>query len=173
MNKDKTSIILIGEGGIPTDFPKNDLYALLTLKSKINLNLPLNDEENKIFEELNERLKRWNRNFRNDEHYHILMDLKNMIYLKTRMKIELAFLDNCKPELYEAIEKFINEGFKNIVLISPNFLISKENLLKINDILDFIKRKYNNINLIDLTQININQITDFLVNIIFGVLDDK
>lgn len=172
MYKD-TCILLIGEGGIPIDLPKTELSKFLNLKSKIDSNLPLSNEENKIFEDLDKKIKKWKRNFRNDEYYHSLIDLQSLIFLKSKIKTDIAFLNYCEPDIYQAIESLINRGCKKIILISPNLIFQKEYELKLEDILNFIYMKYKNIEIINLIKLDYNFLGDFFINLINGVLNDK
>ncbi len=173
MDNNKTSILLIGEGGIPKDFPKNELSKFLNLKSKIESNLELSDEENIIFENLNNKIKKWKRNVRNDEYYHSIIDLKNLIYIKSKIKTYVAFLDYCEPDIYQAIENLIATGYKKIILITPDFILSKEKESKIDDILNFINIKYRGFKIINLCKLDYNIISDFFVNLVNGVIDGK
>jgi len=173
MDNNETSILLIGEGGIPKDFPKNELSKFLNLKSKIESNLELSYEENIIFENLNNKIKKWRRNFRNDEYYHSVIDLKNLIYLKSKIKTYVAFLDYCEPDIYQAIENLIDEGYKKIILITTALILSKEEKSKIEDVLNFINIKNKDFKIINLCKLDYNNISDFFVNLINGVIDGK
>lgn len=173
MDNKRNSILIVGEGGIPKDFPRNDLYAYLILKSKIECGINLTEEESEIFENLNNKLKKWNRNFRNDEYFHSLFDLQKLIFNKTRTLTEIAFLEYCEPDLYEAIETLHKRGVKKIVLISPLLVLSKEKEDKIIDILNFFKLKYENLNIINFCSLDYNILTNFYINLIKEALDDK
>lgn len=165
MNKNEC-LIIVGEGGIPSDFPKSELFKFLTFKSKIDCFLDLNNEERREFEELKYKLENWRRNFRNDEYYHTLFDLANFIELKYCIKTYYAFLEFSKPDLIQSIELAIKENFKKIYIISTKLILKKEDELKIKDIIQLIKMKYKNFEIINLTNLNFNEISNFLMNIV-------
>lgn len=159
-------LIIIGEGGIPTDFPKSDLFEFLNLKSKIDSYFELNDDERKKFEELKIKIKKWKRNFRNDEYYHSILDFSNFIYFKYKVNTFYAFLDYCEPDLLTSIENAINSKYKKIYIISTKLILKKDEILKVQDILKFIKMKYKDIEIFDLIDLKFDEISEFLINII-------
>ncbi len=163
---DERCLIIVGEGGIPLDFPKRELSYFLILKTKINSNLDLSEEERKAFEELENRLKNWKRNFRNDEYYHSLFDLSNFIERRFKIKTYFAFLDYSEPDLIKSIENAIREGFKKIFIVSSKLILKKEEDLKIKDEIDLIKMKYNDVRIYNFTNVNLDDISNFLINII-------
>ncbi|MGB9749398.1 MAG: hypothetical protein ACPLWB_00915 [Caldisericia bacterium] len=173
MYKEKTCIIVIGEGGIPTDFPKNELIKFLNLKSKIECGINLQEEENIIFEELSSKIKKWKRNFRNDEYYHSLVDLQNLIFIKSKIKTEIAFLDYCEPDLFKVLINLIENGYEKIILISPTLILSKQNEFKINDILNFIELKYKDLKIINLCNLDFEIVSKFFIDLIEGEINDK
>ncbi|MGC8942887.1 MAG: hypothetical protein ACP5KX_02115 [Caldisericia bacterium] len=173
MYKEKTCIIVIGEGGIPTDFPKNELIKFLNLKSKIECGINLQEEENIIFEELSSKIKKWKRNFRNDEYYHSLVDLQNLIFIKSKIKTEIAFLDYCEPDLFKVLINLIENGYEKIILISPSLILSKQNEFKINDILNFIELKYKDLKIINLCNLDFEIVSKFFIDLIEGEINDK
>lgn len=163
---DNFCLIIIGEGGIPSDFPKGELYEFLNLKSKIFSCLNLNDSERKRFEELKIKIKNWQRNFRNDEYYHSLIDLTNFITLKYKIKTFFSFLDYCEPDFINSIENAINLNYKKIYILSTKFINKKEEVLKIQDEINFIKMKYKDINITNLTNLNFDDISKFIIKIL-------
>lgn len=165
MNKE-ACLIIIGEGGIPSDFPKGDLYEFLNLKSKILSSLYLNEDERKRFEELKIKLNTWNRNFRNDEYYHALIDLSNFITLNYKIRTFYSFLDYCEPDLINSIENAINSNYNKIYILSTKFILKKEEALKIKDEINFMKIKYKNVEIINLTDLNFDDISKFMIDII-------
>lgn len=172
MNND-TSILLIGEGGIPSDFPKNELSKFLNLKSKIDANLELSSEEITLYEDLNNKIKKWKRNFRNDEYFHSLIDLQTLIFLKSKIKTSIAFLNYCEPDIYQAIGSLIDKGFKKIILICCNLILNKEYELKLNDFLNFIKIKYKGVSIINFIYLDFDPISNFFISLIKEALNDK
>jgi len=173
MYKEKSSIIIIGEGGIPKDFPKNDLLKFLNIKSKIECGINLLEEENIIFEKLSSKIKKWKRNFRNDEYYHSLVDLQNLIFIKSKIKTEIAFLDYCEPDLYNAIKNLIESGYIKIILISPTLILSKENEFKISDIVNFIELKYKDLEIVNLCNLDYDIISNFFIDLMEREINDK
>lgn len=165
MNKDEC-IIIIGEGGIPSDFPKNELSEFLILKAKIESFLDLNEEERKRFEYLKNKLKGWRRNFRNDEYFHSLFDLSNFIQLKYRIKTFFAFLDFSEPDLMKSIEDAIKNNFKRIFVVSTKLINKKEEELKISDEIELMRKKYKGIEIVKLTIFDFDKISSFLMNIV-------
>lgn len=159
-------LIIIGEGGIPSDFPKSELYEFLNLKSKIYSCLDLNESERKRFEELKIKIKKWQRNFRNDEYYHELIDLTNFITLKYKIRTFYAFLDYCEPDLIDSIENAINLKYEKIYIFSTKLINRKEESFKIRDEINLMKMKYKNIEIVDLTNLTFDEISNFLLKIL-------
>ncbi|MCX8094847.1 MAG: hypothetical protein N3D74_01460 [Caldisericia bacterium] len=156
-------LIIIGEGDIPSDFPKFELKEFLSLKSKIDSNFELNEFERKRFEELKIKIKNWKRNFRNDEYYHTLFDLTNLIFNKFKIKTFFAFLDYCEPDLQTSIENAINYNYKKIYLFSTKLILKKIELLKIQDEINLIKMKYKDLEIVNLVELNLNDISEFIL----------
>ncbi|MBC7195586.1 MAG: hypothetical protein H5U37_08020 [Caldisericia bacterium] len=165
MNNEKC-LIVVGEGGIPLDFPKKELSYFLILKAKIESNLDLSEEERRVFEELKNRLKNWERNFRNDEYYHSLFDLSNYIERRFKIKTYFAFLDFSEPDLIKSIDNAIKEGFKKIFIVSLKLILKKEDYLKIKDEIDLIKMKYSDVKIYNFTNLDLEEISNFLINLV-------
>lgn len=163
---ENSCLIIIGEGCIPTDFPKSDSAEFLKLKSKIDSYLELNDDERKKFEELKIRIKNWKRNFRNDEYYHSILDLTDFISSKYKIKTFYSFLDYCEPDLLKSIEDAINSKYKRIYIISTKLILKNEDILKVQDKLKFVKMKYKDVEIVDLLNLNFDEISEFLINFI-------
>ncbi len=162
---ENSCLIIIGEGCIPTDFPKSDSVEFLKLKSKIDSYLELNDDEKK-FEKLKIRFKNWKRNFRNDEYYHSILDLTDFVSSKYKIKTFYSFLDYCEPDLFKSIEDAINSKYKRIYIISTKLILKKENILKVQDTLKFVKMKHKDVEIVYLLKLNFDEISEFLINFI-------
>jgi sirohydrochlorin cobaltochelatase len=115
----RRGVILVGHGGIPTDYPREPLTALKALEAK---RLAMGGEPTPEELELDRRIRRWPRTPENDPYQAGLESLAAQ--LKATLNGDLfaiAYNEFCAPTLEEAVEALIADGAREIRVVSSMF----------------------------------------------------
>ena len=116
MNSPQYAVILVGHGGIPADFPYEQVVRLKRMEAQRRASGgPPSTEE----QELNARLRRWPRTPDNDPYRAGLERLA--AHLRPRLNntvFALAYNEFCAPTLEEAVEDVITEGATHVTILS-------------------------------------------------------
>jgi len=118
----KKCYVIVGRGDIPTDFPRKELGEYFALKAKIISGEILSKEESDRFEELNESLRKWKRNNRNDEYWEGFFDVISHIMRNAGSPVYFAFYQYCSPSITEAIGRAVKNKCKRIILVPAMFI---------------------------------------------------
>ena len=119
MSEATKGVVLVGHGGIPTDYPGELVTKLKRLEAQRRAaGLPMSPEEF----ELDQKIRRWPRTPASDP-YQAGLEL-----LATRLKpllrgarFSTAYNEFCTPTLSEAIEHHIADGATEITVVSTMF----------------------------------------------------
>jgi len=128
----KKIIILVGHGNIPNDFPEEKLKEYFKLR---NLKI-----EDKKFKEIEESLKKWERNENNDRHYFDLKKLSEEIEREIKIKTSFAFNEFCYPDMFEKFEE-IKDEYDEIYFVST-FIFKGKHSDEIKDKIEELKNNY-------------------------------
>ncbi len=128
----KKIIILIGHGDIPYDFPKDKLKEYFKLR--------LLKRKGKKFKEIEESLRRWERNENNDKHYFDLKKLSEEIEKEIKIKTDFAFNEFCYPNIFEKFEE-IKDEFDEIYFVST-FILNGKHTYEIKNKIEELKNNY-------------------------------
>ena len=119
MNITNRGIILVGHGGLPSDFPSEQVSKLMRLEKerRRTKQKPTAEEI-----EIDRSLRHWPRTVQSDPYKAGLEHLLSYLSpLFDGMRVELAYNEFCTPNLTEAIEAMIAEGIKHITVASTMF----------------------------------------------------
>jgi sirohydrochlorin cobaltochelatase len=113
------AVILVGHGGVPTDFPREVLARLKALEAqRRKAGAPPSAEEG----ELDATIRNWPRTDATDPYRAGLETLATR--LRTRLngaRLGVAYNEFCAPSLEDAVEQLIDEGIVSIAVI-PSML---------------------------------------------------
>ena len=115
----KGGVVLVGHGGIPTDYPREALNALKTLESKRRATGgdPSSEEA-----ALDRKIRQWPRTPQNDPYQAGLESLA--AHLKPAFNGDLfaiAYNEFCAPTVEEAVETLIAAGARQIRVVPSMF----------------------------------------------------
>jgi len=115
MPKSKKGIVLIGHGGVPTDFPRDNFNQLMSLHKNRKLDQPPSQTEI----ELEKTLREWPRSPENDPYKTGLEELADQLRTQVGDQIlATAYNEFCQPTIAQAVEGLIKNGVTNIVLLT-------------------------------------------------------
>jgi sirohydrochlorin cobaltochelatase len=115
MNKTKKGVVLIGHGGVPTDFPRDLFKKWMDLHKSRKADQPPTQVE----QDLENTLRDWPRTPDNDPYQFGLESLGRQ--LKDQLKecqLVTAYNEFCRPTIAHAVEELIESGIINIVLLT-------------------------------------------------------
>jgi sirohydrochlorin ferrochelatase len=135
----KKIIILIGHGNIPDDFPREKLREYFKLRNLYKTGFLKGKDEEK-FMEMEESLKRWERNENNDKHYFDLKKMGEEIEREIKIKTDFAFNEFCYPDIFEKFEK-IKDEYDEIYFVSTLIFEGKHSD-EIKNKIEELKDKY-------------------------------
>ena len=119
MREATTGVVLVGHGGIPKDYPGEDVMTLKRLEAKRRAaGLPMSKEEY----ELDQKIRCWPRTPASDPYQAGLEQLATA--LRAMLKSDhfsIAYNEFCTPTLEEAIEQHIADGAHHITVVSTMF----------------------------------------------------
>jgi sirohydrochlorin cobaltochelatase len=116
MSAGTRAVILVGHGGIPTDYPYDLVMKLKRLESQRRSTGGLPTQEER---ELDDRIRRWPRAESNDPYKAGLEALAaHLKPLLNSDKFAIAYNEYCAPTLDEAAEMLVAEGVREIVVLS-------------------------------------------------------
>lgn len=108
------AVLLIGHGGIPSDCPKNLIHEFMTLHKNRK-----DDIASKQEEELEQKIREWPRSAETDPYQaglELLAD--NLRLLLDDSILKTAYNEFCKPSIEQAVKNLVNEGIKEVILIT-------------------------------------------------------
>ncbi len=110
------AVILVGHGGVPKDFPREDVMKLKRLEGQRRASgAPPSAEEL----ELDQRMRHWPRTPATDPYQVGLESLAaHLRPLLGGALFAIAYNEFCAPTLEEAAEKLIKEGAQSILVVS-------------------------------------------------------
>lgn len=112
-NKD-TVILLAMHGGVPSDFPKDDLQQFMQLHTQAH------SGDKAVYDkahQLEHKLRNWPRSKDNDPFYWGSELLQNALQAKTSIPVILAFNEFCAPSIEDAMVKIVNDFQPNRILV--------------------------------------------------------
>ncbi len=170
----KKCYVIIGRGDIPTDFPRKELGEYFSLKAKIIGGEILSKEESDRFEELNESLRKWKRNNRNDEYWEGFFDVISHIMRNAGTSVYFGFYDYCSPSITEAIDRAVKNGCKRII-VAPVMIIPGDRVceIEIKERLEFSKILHPEAEIIYAWPYPEEEIADFIIKQIERFDNDK
>ena len=116
MDNNKTAVILIGHGGLPSDIPSEVVEKFMRLhKSRVKTGGEASAQEI----EHDNTIRRWSRTPETDPYKSGLENLASHMqkFLKD-FTIKTAYNEFCYPTIEEAIEELVEEGVSKIILIT-------------------------------------------------------
>ncbi|MEK9630204.1 MAG: CbiX/SirB N-terminal domain-containing protein [Nitrospinota bacterium] len=119
MTIEKKGIVLVGHGGLPSDFPEELVSKLKRLEAvRRKNNLPISDEENQI----DKTLRNWPRNKDTDPYQAGLQAVAESLKpLLEECDLEVAYNEFCSPTIKEAVRILVENGNNNITIICTMF----------------------------------------------------
>ncbi|MFX0086303.1 MAG: CbiX/SirB N-terminal domain-containing protein [Candidatus Hodarchaeota archaeon] len=157
-------IVLAMHGAPPRDFPKDEMYELFNLHSKIESKS--NDLENELkdrLEYLETKMKNWKRNEQNDPYYIGSITIANNLQRITKKKVFVGFNEFCSPTIQEAIKQAIDKGAERIFVVTT--MLTRGGDHAENDIpkeIEKAKQKYPNVDIHYIWPLNVPAIAQFL-----------
>ena len=116
MNKNKTAVILVGHGGLPSDMPSDIVEKFMRLhKSRIKAGTEITSEEI----ELDNTIRKWERTPETDPYKSGLEDLAtHMEPLLKNFILKTAYNEFCYPGIENAISELAEDSFSKIILVT-------------------------------------------------------
>ncbi len=113
------AVVLVGHGGLPSDFPEGLVSKLKRLESaRRKNNLPMTEEEL----EIDTQIRTWPRTSKTDPYKAGLEAVAgNLKSLLGQCDLEVAYNEFCAPTLKEAVESLISKSHSDITIISTMF----------------------------------------------------
>lgn len=113
------AVVLVGHGGVPTDFSRKDLTRLKSLEGRRRAEGgPMTDEER----QLDAAIRSWPRTAENDPYQagfeHLAAALASEL---GEARLYLAYNEFCAPALEEAVARAIADGARRVVVV-PSML---------------------------------------------------
>lgn len=113
------AVILVGHGGVPTDFPRGWLTELKSLEGKRRA---LGESPSLRETELDQKIRKWPRSPENDPYQAGLETLANQLQpLLGGSQLAVAYNEFCAPSLEEALGEAADYGASQILVI-PSML---------------------------------------------------
>ena len=112
-------VILVGHGGVPSDFPRDVLTRLKALEGRRRATgAPMTEEERA----LDRQIRGWPRTPANDPYRAGLSRVAEALAPKLRgVSLVLAYNEFCGPSLEEAFERAVESGAREVTVI-PSML---------------------------------------------------
>lgn len=119
MKNTNRGIILVGHGGLPSDFPSEQVAKLMRLEKERRRT---KQEPSAEEIEIDQTLRHWPRTETSDPYKAGFEQLlSHLIPLFDGMMVKPAYNEFCTPNLTEAIEEMIALGVKHITITSTMF----------------------------------------------------
>ena len=119
MSRTNRGVILVGHGGLPSDFPSEQVSKLMRLEKERRRT---KQEPSAEEIEIDRTLRHWPRTVTSDPYKAGLEQLlSHLSPLFDGMIVKLAYNEFCAPNLTEAIEAMIAEGVNKITVTSTMF----------------------------------------------------
>ncbi len=119
MSDQKKGVVLVGHGGIPKDYPGEDVTKLKRLEAQRRaMGKPMSAEEL----ELDTKIRTWPRTPASDPYQAGLEALAaEMRPMVNGALFSVAYNEFCGPTLHQAVENLIKEGATSITVVSTMF----------------------------------------------------
>lgn len=115
MQRDKSVLLLIGHGGVPSDFPRDELQELKRLESARRARgLQPSQRER----ELDARIRTWPRTSSNDPYVGGLERLRLALAELAKRPVFSAYNEFCAPAIGDAIDTLVEQGTTHIHVLS-------------------------------------------------------
>ena len=116
MDNNKTAVILIGHGGLPSDIPSELVEKFMRLhKTRVKTGDEASDQEI----ELDNAIRRWERSPESDPYKFGLEKLASLMEkFLDGFILKTAYNEFCYPTIEEAIEELVEEKVSKIILIT-------------------------------------------------------
>lgn len=157
----KRGVVLVGHGGVPKDFPREELTKLkgLEVKRRVTGAPPTAEEI-----ELETRIRRWPRTAQNDPYQTGLETLA--AHLKTSLNGDLfaiAYNEFCAPTVEEAVEELIAAEATDITVVPSMFTPGgSHSELEIPDTLRHLRVKHPAVDIRYAWPFDLNQVASML-----------
>ncbi len=116
MRSNKTAVILIGHGGLPSDIPSEIVEKFMRLhKSRVKAEGEASDQEI----ELDNTIRKWKRTPETDPYKFGLETLAS--HMKSFLKnytVKTAYNEFCYPSIADAVKELADENFAKIILVT-------------------------------------------------------
>ncbi len=115
----KKAVVLIGHGGIPSDFPADKVGRLKALEAqRQRMGTPVTPEEHGLDHEI----RTWPRTPKNDPFcFGVRAIAAKLAPQLPETKLVLAYNEFCGPSIEQAVEMLVSEGFEQIKLLTTMF----------------------------------------------------
>lgn len=158
----ETIILLIGHGGVPSDFPQDEVRELRKLevqREAQGLPSPIGREK-----ELDDKIRHWNRTPENDPYQIGLQQVA--AHLRDRLpqqRVVIAYNEFCAPSIDVAIDGLSKEGAKKIIVTTTMFTPGGSHPEKeIPEILEHAKERHPDMEITYAWPFNLDLAADFL-----------
>ena len=146
MDNNKTAVILIGHGGLPSDIPSEIVEKFMRLhKSRVKAGGDASAQEI----ELDNTIRRWSRTPESDPYKSGLENLaSHMKIFLEGLILRTAYNEFCYPTIGEAVEELVEEGASKIILVTT--MITRggsHSEREIPEELEVLRTKYKNIDI--------------------------
>ena len=116
----KAVIVLAMHGGLPNDFPKQELAEYFNLHSRLAHAVGAeNTAVRRRFDELETRIRHWPRTPKNDPYFFGSQELAVALRRASGRKVILGFNEFCAPSLDEALDQAAGQKAEKIIVATP------------------------------------------------------
>ncbi len=109
----KTAVLLIGHGGVPTDFPREQLLELKRLEGSRRGGQPSRREA-----ELDDLIRNWQRSAETDPFQAGMEAVRRALQRRVELPITVAYNEFCAPSIEQAIDNLVSDGVTHIRVIT-------------------------------------------------------
>ncbi len=108
------ALVFIGHGGVPIDFPREELAELKRLEGARRGGAPISARE----EELENKLRHWPRTPESDPYQRGFERLAEALRFQTAAPVYVAYNEFCAPSVVEAVAEAIGDGYDDLTLLT-------------------------------------------------------
>jgi sirohydrochlorin cobaltochelatase len=158
------AVILVGHGGVPTDFPESFLKELKVLEGQRRSKGIEAVSEREI--ELDHKIRYWPRTRSTDPYQWGLEQVGQKLRERLKdIRVALAYNEFCAPSLEQAIAQLAEEGYTQLTIMTTMFTPGgAHSEIEIPAIIQRARKRYPSIQIQYAWPFDLNDAADFLIS---------
>ncbi|MBH1989367.1 MAG: CbiX/SirB N-terminal domain-containing protein [Myxococcaceae bacterium] len=157
----KKAVILIGHGGVPSDYPSDKISRLRMLEAQRNRNgASISQEERSLDQEI----RAWPRTPENDPFCFGVQAIAEKLAQKLEDRtLRIAYNEFCGPSIEEAVRMLVSEGYRDIQLLTTMFTPGGvHSAFEIPEIVKNLQEQYPDVQICYPWPFDLDRVADFL-----------